>query len=152
MASTLIKAWEGVLRPFLARPKQVQVAALCFRKTATGKDVLLITSRGTGRWIVPKGWPIDGLNGPQSALQEAWEEAGVKEAQIEETPVGHFAYDKELDNGGIAQVEAQVYLTEVDRLADTYPESDERTRTWVSPEHAANMVREPGLKDILRQL
>ena len=80
MTSAISKAWEEVVRPMLLRPKRVQVAALCFRETDTGKDVLLITSRGTGRWIVPKGWPIDGMGGSEAALREAWEEAGVREA------------------------------------------------------------------------
>lgn len=152
MNGVLIKAWEGVVRPFLMRPPHVQVAALCYRTTKTGKDVLLITSRGTGRWIVPKGWPIDGLSGPESALREAWEEAGVTKAEVAQKPMGSYAYAKDLDNGGTAPVQAEVYLTKVTELAETYPESDERDRTWVAPETAANMVREPGLQEILRQL
>ena len=132
MTSVLSKAWHDVLRPLIFRPKHVQVAALCYRKTRDGKkDVLLVTSRGTKRWILPKGWPIDGLNGAETALQEAWEEAGVKAAEVSKDPVGQFEYPKELDTGGITQVETEVYLTRVDELSKTYQESGQRERKWV---------------------
>ncbi|MCB1311277.1 MAG: NUDIX hydrolase [Sedimentitalea sp.] len=151
MTGRLRKAWTEMVLPLLRRPKRVQVAALCYRQLpAGGKDVLLITSRDTGRWILPKGWPIDGKTGAQAALQEAWEEAGVEAAEIQSDPVGRFDYVKHLDTGGDAPVETQVYLAEVRALAPSYPEADERTRRWVSPSEAANMVDEPGLRDILR--
>lgn len=149
MATTFGKAWDELVRPLFLRPKEVQVAALCYRTSTSGKDVLLITSRDTGRWIVPKGWPIDGLNGSQAALQEAWEEAGVRTAEIESKAVGQYEYVKGLDTGGEAVVETQVYLAKVTAMASDYPEAGERTRKWVTPEEAANMVSEPGLQDIL---
>ena len=152
MTGGLSKAWQEVLRPIFFRPKRVQVAALCYRQSEDGKDVLLITSRDTGRWILPKGWPIDGLNGAESALREAWEEAGVEDAEIDDRPVGQFEYSKTLDTGGSTPVETFVYLTRVRGLAATYPECDARVRKWVSPEEAASMVAEPGLQEILRAL
>ncbi|MFD3191904.1 NUDIX hydrolase [Sedimentitalea sp. HM32M-2] len=152
MMNPLTKAWTELVRPMLQRPKRVQVAALCYRQRAAGKDVLLITSRDTGRWIVPKGWPIDGLDGPQTALQEAWEEAGVKTADVEPRATGQYEYTKGLDSGGEAVVETNVYLTRVIDLQNDYPEAGERQRKWVSPEEAANMVAEPGLQDILRSM
>lgn len=152
MTEALKKAWTELVRPILQRPKQVQVAALCYRPGADGKDILLITSRDTGRWIVPKGWLINGLSGSQSALQEAWEEAGVKQAEIDPNPAGHYEYIKGLDTGGEAVVDTQVYLTRVIALENDYPEADERKRKWVTPEEAANMVDEPGLKAILRSV
>ena len=85
--------------PMWQRPKRLQVAALCYRETPKGKQVLLITSRDTGRWIVPKGWPVDGLDGAEAALQEAWEEAGVSKADIESAPMGYYDYNKRLDHG-----------------------------------------------------
>ena len=129
-----------------------QVAALCYRDTPQGKRVLLITSRDTGRWIVPKGWPIKGLDGPGSALQEAWEEAGVRKADIESDPVGYYEYAKGLGDGVTIPVEAQVYLTKVRDLREDYPEADERTRAWFAPADAANLVDEPDLQAILRAL
>lgn len=73
--------------------------------------MLLITSRDTGRWILPKGWPIDGLDGAGAALQEAWEEAGVTKADIRSDPMGIFDYDKGLGEGLTVPVTTQVYLT-----------------------------------------
>ncbi len=152
MTNVLKLAWSELFSPLLQRPKRVQVAALCYRQGASGKDVLLITSRDTGRWILPKGWPINGLNGPETALREAWEEAGVKTAEIEAEATGRFDYVKRLDSGGAAQVETQVYLTRVIDMRNDFPEAAERKRAWVAPEEAANMVDEPGLRDILRSI
>ena len=114
--------------------------------------MLLITSRDTGRWILPKGWLIDGLDGPRSALQEAWEEAGVKKADLIEEPIGSFDYDKRQDSGYDIPVEARVYKVHALKLVDDFPEAEERTRKWVTPQQAATMVREPGLQAILRSL
>lgn len=143
--------WQEVGRVLFFRPKRVQVAALCYRSAQAGREVLLVTSRDTGRWILPKGWPINGKDGPQSALQEAWEEAGVAKAKIAPEPVGSYEYVKRLDSGGTVPVETEVYLTEVEELALDYPECAERTRTWVSASQAAGMVQETGLQDILRK-
>ena len=146
------RAWSDMLMPLLQRPKRVQVAALCYKENSSGKQVLLITSRDTGRWIVPKGWPIDGLNGSEAALQEAWEEAGVSEADIETKPVGYYKYDKGLGEGMTVPVETMVYLTHVRDLSEEYPEADERRRAWFKPAQAAEMVDEPELKEILQQI
>ena len=78
------------------RPPALQVGALCLQ-AGTGK-VLLVTSRGTGRWIIPKGWPMDGRSAGGAALREAWEEAGVR-GQVEERPLGRYSYDKKLTRG-----------------------------------------------------
>ena len=63
MTKWLRNIWEEVARPMMLRPGGVQFAALCTRPSDSGEDVLLITSRDTGRWVIPKGWPIDGLDG-----------------------------------------------------------------------------------------
>lgn len=152
MKHVVKSAWRDMFLPIFKRPKRIQVAALCYRNTPAGKEVLLITSRDTGRWIVPKGWPIDGFDGPGAALQEAWEEAGVKDADIQSEPVGVYGYDKNLGDGLTTPVMATVYLTEIGNLADTYPESEMRQRQWFTPDAAAQLVQEPELKAILRQL
>ena len=143
------RAWRDMVLPIFKRPKRVQVAALCYRDTDEGKKVLLITSRDTGRWIMPKGWPIDGLDGSGAALQEAWEEAGVTEADIETAPMGIFEYDKGLGEGLTVPVTTQVYLTRVRELSEEYPEADMRKRAWFTPKEAAELVNEPDLKAIL---
>jgi 8-oxo-dGTP pyrophosphatase MutT (NUDIX family) len=150
MSSLFEKAWSEVIRPMIKRPDRVQVAALCWRGTGEDKEVLLITSRGTGRWILPKGWPIDGMAAAQAAQQEAWEEAGVEKGKLDEMPLGEFRYDKVLDTGGVAPVSARVYPIKVKSLADQFPESDQRRRKWVPIRKAAEMVRERELQQLLR--
>ncbi|WP_421701827.1 NUDIX hydrolase [Aliiroseovarius sp.] len=150
MSTLFEKAWSEVIRPMFKRPDRVQVAALCWRGEGAEKEVLLVTSRGTGRWILPKGWPIDGLEAPEAAMQEAWEEAGVEKGKLDEEPLGEFRYDKELDTGGVAPVSATVYPIKVKRLADQFPESDQRRRKWVPARKAAEMVRERELQQLLR--
>jgi len=152
MTPSLSRAWEEILRPMIFRPKRLQVAALCYRKTDKGTDVLMVTSRGTGRWILPKGWPISGKDGAESALQEAWEEAGVKKATIQGAPIGHYEYLKNLGKGRAETVQTLVYIAKVTKLSKSYPERDQRKRQWVSADEAANLVHEPKLRALLRQL
>ncbi len=130
-----------------------QVAALCWRKHKGRKEVLLITSRDTGRWIVPKGWPIEGLTDAESALQEAWEEAGVRADADKARFIGRFAYDKGLRDGRTLPVEADLFKVRLrdDDVQNRYPEARERRRLWVSPRKAAKLVNEPDLQEILRR-
>ncbi|WP_343069769.1 NUDIX hydrolase [Paracoccus amoyensis] len=128
------------------RPVSMQVAALCLDGD-TGK-VLLITSRGTGRWVIPKGWPMAGRTLARAAEQEAWEEAGVR-GQINHAELGRYSYDKDQDSGFSVPVEVRVFVLNVSSLAETFPEDDQRNRQWFSPVEAAQRVREPGLKQIL---
>lgn len=152
MVKFMTHAWEELLKPMISRPKAVQVAALCCRETDGETDVLMITSRGTGRWIIPKGWPIKGKDGAQSALQEAWEEAGVKSAKPNSEPIGTYDYTKKRDNGTLEQVQTYVYRVAVNDISSTYPESHQRKRKWMRPEDAANLVDEPQLRDLLLQI
>lgn len=154
MSNMLHKAWTEMVQPLLRRPRQYQVAALCYRDAGNGAgdEVLLITSRRSGRWILPKGWPIDGLQSHEAAAQEAWEEAGVRAKSDTAIPVGRFDYEKRIEQGYRAPVEAQVFKLRVDALADSYPEASERRRAWFHPLEAADLVKERGLAKILRQM
>ncbi len=143
---------QNYLRPLVQRPEMLQTAALCLRHSDEGTQVLLITSRGTGRWIIPKGWPMRGLDAAQAAAVEAWEEAGVRPVAPPEQPIGSFVYRKLRRSGLPVRVRVLVYPLEVADLAESFPEAGERRRIWVSPEEAAKMVAEPGLQAILRQL
>ncbi len=152
MGKLLRDIWEEVARPLFLRPRRVQCAALCTRETNGQIEVLLITSRDTGRWIIPKGWPIDGLDGAGTAKQEAWEEAGVRAASVDPEPVGQYHYDKILKDGSAQPVRTSVYRIHVADLADDFPEAQQRTRSWVTPDMAAERVAEPELRDILRMI
>lgn len=152
MVKILKKAWSELLQPMLQRPKRLQVAALCYRRDGHAKEVLLVTSRGTGRWIIPKGWPINGLDAGQAALREAWEEAGVRKGTLDREAIGTYTYDKAFDEGWSMQIETLVYSVAVEDMRDEFPEARQRRRKWVKPAEAANMVREPELQAILRLL
>ena len=127
---------------------RTQVAALCWRMEDGKPKVLLVTSRETGRWVLPKGWPERGTDAHQDAAREAWEEAGVRGEASPEC-LGFYAYNKVLGpDKGIPCVVA-VYPLEVTALKDTYPEVRERRRKWFSPAKAAEKVAEPELKALL---
>lgn len=142
--------WDSVVQPLLKRPPALQVAALCYRARKGQVELLLITSRGTGRWIIPKGWPIDGRDGPGTALQEAWEEAGIKVGRVSSAAIGQFAYGKRLENNAVVPCLAEVYALRVDKMSNDFPERKQRRRKWVTPKRAAKMVDEPELKELLR--
>jgi 8-oxo-dGTP pyrophosphatase MutT (NUDIX family) len=129
----------------------LQVGALCLRGRPGRREVLLVSSLGTGRWIIPKGWPMRGRTLPQSALQEAWEEAGVS-GEVGALPFGAFSYAKQRDSAAPLACEVQVFIVRVSGLAEEYPECGRRARRWVRPYDAAAMVDEPGLKALLRQI
>ncbi|WP_323370702.1 NUDIX hydrolase [Sulfitobacter sp. F26204] len=134
----------------LRRPKRLQVAALCHRGTGKNKEYLLVTSRDTGRWIIPKGWPIRGLKSNEAALQEAWEEAGVQNSNATSEPVGAYTYQKRQSTGLKIPVETLVYSVAVNELSESFPEAHQRKRKWVKADAAAEMVNEAELKSIFR--
>jgi len=126
-----------------------QHAALCFRQDAGGLcEILLITSRETGRWVLPKGWPAKGEAGGATALREAFEEAGVV-GRLTGDCVGLFGYDKMLDAGVAKPCVVAVHGVAVERIEKKFPERAERQREWFSPAAAAAAVAEPELKDLL---
>ncbi|MFW2542533.1 NUDIX hydrolase [Primorskyibacter sp. 2E107] len=134
----------------LIRPPQYQVAALCYQRTGSDLRILLITSRETKRWILPKGWPMSGRDAGGAARQEAWEEAGVRPAETPSFLVGAYRYPK-VTNGGVpVDTAVDVYAIEVAGLEEDFPEASERTRVWISPEDAADRVNEEGLATLLR--
>lgn len=134
--------------PQEARP---QVAALPIRWKDGKLRVLLITSRTTRRWIIPKGWPMTDLSFPEAAAIEAQEEAGVV-GQVLTTPLGHYHYRKVLSETACCLCKVTVYPLIVDRLEECWKEQDERTRRWVSAKEAVAHVQEPELAAILRVL
>lgn len=128
-----------------------QVAALPWRRCARGNvEVLLITSRTSRRWLVPKGWPIAGKSAPEAALQEAFEEAGIRgEANV--VPFGSYRYEKLMKDGAILPCQVTVYAMDVQQELDAWPELGQRERRWVSLEEAATLIHEPQLQCLLRE-
>ena len=131
------------------REPRAQFAALPWRRNADGEvEVLLITSRETRRWVIPKGWPIKGVKSPKSAAQEAFEEAGVR-GKVRKAPVGAYAYDKRLKNGRLQHVRVAVFALHVDSEAEVYPELGQREKRWLPLAEAATLVDEPELMVVL---
>ncbi|MCT4370559.1 NUDIX hydrolase [Yangia mangrovi] len=146
--------WHKVIGPAFRRPPRFQVAAMCYRHAdcPEGLEVLLITSRDTGRWVLPKGWPKAGLDSAGAALEEAWEEAGVVFGSGDTAEIGSYRYQKRLDGGLPLDTVVFVYAAEVRALSDDYPEAGQRERRWVLPREAARMVDEPGLQALLARV
>ena len=130
------------------RERKVQYAALPFRPGPHGVELLLITSRETRRWVIPKGWPMKGKTPHEAARIEAHEEAGL-DGQIAERPVGKYRYVKRLKSGKDRQVEVQVFPLRVSHEGDDWPEKEQRVRRWGPPAEAAALVVEPELKVLI---
>lgn len=139
---------ERVRRFFGGMPCRVQVAALPWRKTDRGVEIMLVTSRGTGRWVLPKGWPEGREALSEAAAREAAEEAGLRGA-VSDTEIGRFYYEKALPSGMEWRCEVRVYPMEVDQVADKWPEKKKRTRGWFTPQEAAARVNEQDLGELI---
>lgn len=144
MRTALADAFPSLFAP----PPAAQMAALCHREGDNGTEVLLITS-SHGRWILPKGWPIAGLNGGETALQEAWEEAGVRYGDVAETPVGQFHSVKRYAKSDDLDCRTTVYAIKVTKMTADFPEMEKRDRRWIPIVEAVDLVEEPGLRKIL---
>jgi 8-oxo-dGTP pyrophosphatase MutT (NUDIX family) len=128
-----------------------QIAALPFRQRGDGcLLVLLVTSRETGRWVIPKGWPRPDREDWLSATEEAREEAGVI-GSADPTSIGTFTYDKRRSTGAV-RVQVAVYRLEVTEELATWPECNERQRCWFTLSEAAAAVTEPELRVLITEL
>lgn len=128
-----------------------QVAAIPIRRRRDGRlQVLLVTSRDTGRWVVPKGWPWPGHTDAEAAGREAWEEAGIV-GNLSSDRIGTFRYRKRI-KGGEKKVEVSVYLLDVKAASKQWPEKPQRRRRWFGPNSAAELVHEPELKSLILAL
>lgn len=126
-----------------------QVAALPWRQGEKGLEVMLITSRETRRWVIPKGGLMTGKTEAEAAAQEAYEEAGVQ-GDLTSRPIGHFRYDKRLKSGQMQPTRVAVYPLEVFIQLGSYPEVGQRDLRWMSPEEAAASVHEADLAKLIR--
>ena len=131
--------------------RRTQFAALCWRSTRGRTEVLLVTSRETGRWVIPKGWPIAGLSPAEAAAREAWEEAGAK-GKMAEQALGFFTYDKVLDRASdpvALPCIVAVFPLRVTRRGKVFPEMRERRVKWFPLDRAAQKVDEPELQRLI---
>ncbi|WP_454848319.1 NUDIX hydrolase [Rhizobium binxianense] len=146
---TLLARLASDVQLMFRRPLRQQYGALCYRaKKKTGElEVLLMTSRDTGRWVIPKGWPMTGKQAHEVAAQEAFEEAGVR-GTAETEMLGTYTYPKMLRDGVTVTCKVQVYALDVSSMVKNFKEKGERVIEWVSCGEAAERVREPDLRNL----
>jgi len=147
-ASYFQRITDSFRNSWLPRQALLQVAALCYRLTDTGHEILLITSRGRGAWILPKGWPKSRLSSAETALEEAFEEAGIR-GRVIGTSIGQYHYTKSTSAGAMLECVATVHEVALIEIAPDFPEKGERQVQWFSPEAAAQAVTNSELADIL---
>ncbi len=128
---------------------RTQFGALCYRVRDDKVQILLITSRGTGRWIIPKGWPVDGETPAGAAATEAFEEAGVEGKPSDEC-LGIYSYTKTVPKGDNLPIVVAVFPFKVKRELKDFPEAGQRKRKWFSLKKAAAMISEPELAPLIR--
>ncbi len=146
--STKNRMFDRIRMLFGGAPCLMQAAALPWRLTEDGVEIMLVTSLTTRRWVLPKGWPERGEELWEAAAREAAEEAGVSGA-IGRQALGSFFYGKDLREGMQARCEVHVYPLEVDKQANKWPERRRRERVWYSPQEAAELVQEADLGELI---
>jgi phosphohistidine phosphatase len=109
----------------------------------TGR-VCLVTNRSGKRWVIPKGVIDPGKTAEETALQEAWEEAGLV-GVLKPQPVGSYVYEKW---GNTCLV--TVFFMQVTKVAAQWPEQESRQREWLELADALERIGDPGLADIVR--
>jgi 8-oxo-dGTP pyrophosphatase MutT (NUDIX family) len=125
----------------------LQFGALPWRQRK-GLEVLLVTSRESRRWVIPKGWPIKGRKPHMSAAREALEEAGVT-GRIGKKALGSYGYVKRLKNGAPLECRVQVFPLKVERQRKRWREQHERALRWFAACEAATAVAEPELQKLI---
>jgi 8-oxo-dGTP pyrophosphatase MutT (NUDIX family) len=125
-----------------------QVGALVWRFDEGVLKVLLVTSRDTGRFVIPKGWPMKNIADSKAAAREAFEEAGVK-GKIRTRPIGHYDYNKIFGPGFALPCRVTVYAMQGSNILSKWPEKSERKRHWMTLDAAAHSVHEPELRDLI---
>lgn len=131
------------------RSVRTQFGALCWRVKNGKVKVALISSRRSKRWILPKGWPVDGATPAEAAAVEAYEEAGL-EGDVRDICLGVYSYPKRVDGAGTLPCVVALFPMAVRTAHKTWPEALQRDRVWVRPAKAAKMVDSPELAQILR--
>jgi 8-oxo-dGTP pyrophosphatase MutT (NUDIX family) len=129
----------------------IQTGALPWRLSSKNKvEVLLVTSRRSGRWTIPKGWPMRGKSLAEAAAREAFEEAGVT-GPVDPKPIGRVNYVKNLLAIGELKVSIVVHRLRVDEELRKWPELGQRKRRWFSAKGAAKRVDSPELSELILQ-
>jgi len=127
----------------------IQYAALPYRLHGRQVQIMLITSRRSLRWVIPKGWPIDGLRPQEAAAREAAEEAGIV-GRIADRPIGSYRYLKRLKGERVLPIQVIVFPFEVEDHILAFREQGQRKLRWLAYEEAASRIAEPSLQRLIR--
>lgn len=128
---------------------RLQFGALPWRVSEEGGvEILLVTSRDTRRWVIPKGWPMKGRKPHIVAAIEAQEEAGLH-GKVEKAKLGVFEYEKRMKGGASVDCIVEVFSLRVERQRKKWPEKGQRATYWFPYAIAAQQVDEPGLREII---
>jgi 8-oxo-dGTP pyrophosphatase MutT (NUDIX family) len=144
-------SWLRSLTGMFRRPARLQIAALCKRERDGNKEVLLITSKSTRRWILPKGWPVLSYNAHRTAAIEAFEEAGVI-GTARSKPFASFQSHKGGEAGLKIRTEVLVFLVDVESTTTEFPEYGKRDVRWVSIDEAIKLTDEPSMAKVFLKL
>jgi 8-oxo-dGTP pyrophosphatase MutT (NUDIX family) len=129
--------------------RPIQYGVLPYREIKSEVQILLVTSRGTRRWIIPKGWPQRGTPPHRAAAREAFEEAGVV-GKVGKKTIGSYRYEKIFESGATVRCKVRVFPLRVTRQFKRWPEKRQRQTQWHSPAQASRRVREKYLRQIIR--
>ena len=127
---------------------RVQYAALPYRIAGAKTEILLVTSLGTKRWIIPKGWPMSGRAPHEAAAREALEEAGVF-GDVAREAIGTYRYDKRRRSGAIVPCTVEVFPLDVTAQRKRWREKGRRKVQWFPVEEAAKTVSDADLGNII---
>jgi 8-oxo-dGTP pyrophosphatase MutT (NUDIX family) len=141
----------GAFHIVTAEPPAKQIAALPYRKRQGALEVMLVSSRESKRWVIPKGWPMQGRADFNAAKIEALEEGGVT-GRVKKTKIGSYSYHKKISTGAQKHCRVDVYLLEVKIMLRQWKEKHERARAWFGLDAASNCVAEAELKEIILRL
>ena len=132
------------------QPPRRQVGALCWRHSGKGLRILLITSRDTSRWVIPKGWPMRNRTEPEAAAREAYEEAGLR-GTISDRSLGVYTYLKALGRGPLRDLRRAGLSARGARDAAGLSRDRPAAHEWFEPEKAARRVDEHELAALIRE-
>lgn len=150
LTQTTAKSYTSMVTREQASELPIQTGALPWRVGGSkGIEVLLVTGRRSGRWTIPKGWPMPGKTLAEAAAQEAFEEAGVT-GTIDPKPIGTFRHIKQQLALGDIEVDIVVHPLWVDHELPKWPELGQRKRKWFSVKDAAKRVDSPELRELIR--
>jgi 8-oxo-dGTP pyrophosphatase MutT (NUDIX family) len=127
---------------------RTQYAALPWRIANGRMEVMLVTSRDTRRWVIPKGWPMKGRKPHIVAAIEAVQEAGLL-GKMDKMKIGDFGYEKRLKSGTTVDCRVEVFTLRVQKQRKQWPEKSQRATRWFECAVAADLVEEPELRDLI---